>query len=410
MNNVNQPILIALNDKLNCWSNGNGQFPVLEIIAAYHQVGKHFVSEELHLILRNVRDLLLPDLSNENKWIKQLMNMLLDKYDDMYDYRSYLGLELLGLPEFYEQNEFCTAHELDRRKLLLGYDIINFELSAFNGQETWLPLRPASKELVINRCHRVLEVIKYPLQRLNITNQSKFDGDIIKQSQALCQTIRQGMHAEESLQLKYTIVPVYKIHDEYMFIRVLQSFETIFTWIAITLRSAIRIGESNVSQVVGLIKGCTLHILEAFPLFTLLATINPEAFKEFRVYTEGASAIQSRSYKQIESLCRRPDQERLDSIAYHSVPEVRNSVLNSQSTIEDIYGQIIASENESEETKNALSAALKNFETELHRWRMMHYGLASRILGSSATSGTGYTVGPPYLKDASKIPLFKIVL
>jgi len=410
----NQTLSVKLVNKLNLWSNGKNPFPILEVIDVYHEVGKHFVSDELLSILVKARERLVSDLGSENKELKQLINMLLDKHDNKYDYRSYLGLELLGLPNLYEENEFCTTEALDRKKLLLGYDIMRFELSVFNGEETWLPLRPADKKTVVQRCHRVLEVIKNPLQRLKIAsaymdNMDNMDEEsIIEYSQNLCQIIMHEMSLEESLRLKYTMIPVYKIHDEYMFIRVLQSFETIFTWIAFTLKCAINLGKNEVNQIIALIHQCSLHLVEAFRLFALLGTISPKAFMEFRVYTEGASAIQSRSYKQIESLCARPSEKRLNSVAYYSVPNVRNFVLNNSPTLDDIYSQIMTSENESAVTKNALTAVLKNFELELHRWRTMHYGLASRILGKNATSGTGYTDGLPYLKDASNVHLFNL--
>ena len=59
----------------------------------------------------------------------------------------------------------------------------------------------------------------------------------------------------------------------------------------------------------------------------------------FREYTDGASAIQSRSYKTIESLCRRPDPERLVGPGYDAVPEVRARVLTAQPTLEEALVQ-----------------------------------------------------------------------
>ena len=134
------------------------------------------------------------------------------------------------------------------------------------------------------------------------------------------------------------MLPVSLIHDEYQFIRVLQSFEVTFALIAVQLQTAVRAlsdGESALAQECILAAERALH--EAAPLWSLVATMRLEAFQTFREFTEGASAIQSRNYKLVESLCRRPDAARLDSAAYLSVPEVRQRVLAGQLTLDEAF-------------------------------------------------------------------------
>ena len=47
-------------------------------------------------------------------------------------------------------------------------------------------------------------------------------------------------------------------------------------------------------------------MLAARPLWSMVATMRPQHFLAFREFTDGASAIQSRNYKLVESLCARP--------------------------------------------------------------------------------------------------------
>ena len=129
-----------------------------------------------------------------------------------------------------------------------------------------------------------------------------------------------------------------------------------------------------------------------------------EAFQTFREFTEGASAIQSRNYKLVESLCRQPDPARLDSAAYRSVPEVRQRVLAGQVTLDEAFQAARAAGHLSARDVDDLEQAMRQFAATLLRWRRTHYGIAVRMLGER--TGTGYTEGSPYLKAVQTIPVF----
>jgi tryptophan 2,3-dioxygenase len=152
------------------------------------------------------------------------------------------------------------------------------------------------------------------------------------------------------------------------------------------------------------IEAAEMRLREAAPLFSLVATMQVEAFHTFREFTEGASAIQSRNYKLVESLCRQPDRSRLDSAPYHSVPEVRERVLAGQVTLDDAFQAARATGNLSAGDVDDLEQAMRRFASTLLRWRRTHYGIAVRMLGER--TGTGYTEGSPYLKEVQTIPVF----
>ncbi|MER7474434.1 hypothetical protein ABT351_27520, partial [Micromonospora sp. NPDC000018] len=145
----------------------------------------------------------------------------------------------------------------------------------------------------------------------------------------------------------------------------------------------------------------------AGPLFSLLATMQAESFRTFRQYTEGASAIQSRSYKLVESLCRTPEKDRLDSVAYRSVPEVRSLVRAGQPTIDDAYRSAVRAGRLDGADRALVARRMETFAGALSQWRRTHHRIATRMLGPR--SGTGYTEGTPYLAAVRDVPVFTAV-
>ncbi|NYV78122.1 tryptophan 2,3-dioxygenase, partial [Streptomyces sp. UH6] len=208
--------------------------------------------------------------------------------------------------------------------------------------------------------------------------------------------------------LRLSMLPVYVSHDEHMFIRVLQTFETTFALLALSLRTAITdLGSARTGPAVGHLAVAETALAESAPLFSLLATMQIESFRTFREYTEGASAIQSRNYKLVESLCRTPDPDRLDSSAYRSTPEVRERILAGQPTLDDACATALADDRFDAADRERLTAAMLTFASALRRWRQTHYRIAVRMLGTR--SGTGYTEGTPYLSHVRTIPVFRSV-
>ena len=206
--------------------------------------------------------------------------------------------------------------------------------------------------------------------------------------------------------LQLTMLPVSLIHDEYQFIRVLQSFEATFALVAVQLGAAVRaLTDGGLDLAPPHIVAAETALREAAPLFSLVATMQVEAFQTFREFTDGASAIQSRNYKIVESLCRQPDPSRLDSIAYLSVPEVRQRVLDGQVTLDSAFETARADGRLGPANVDDLEQAMGRFAATLLRWCRTHYRLAVRMLGER--TGTGYTEGPPYLKAAQAIPVFR---
>ncbi|HEX6870556.1 MAG TPA: hypothetical protein VF163_05610 [Micromonosporaceae bacterium] len=385
------------------------KFPYAPVVAAFHEVGKHFVDDELLGALELARKAVAraPDPYGSATLLRDFLDTALDKRDGRYDYPSYTALTLLPMPSLDDPPE-QLPHALRRRDRLtvqLLADLIGFEsASAADPAGTILPRLRPDPRTVAKRYRLAMHAAAPALRRLGLAVSVSATGPEPAARQLML-AVAPEQSALDRLILRVSMLPVYVMHDEYLFIRVLQLFETTFATIAVQLRGVVQaLALQDPPTATRYLRLCEGMLRESAPLFSLLATMQVESFRTFREYTEGASAIQSRSYKVMESMCRRPDDERLYSPAYLSVPEVRQRVLDGTVTLDDIFGVVRAAGWLTAGDEHDLVTAMEAFARTLIRWRTTHYRLAVRMLGQR--SGTGYTEGTPYLRSVQKIPVF----
>lgn len=389
-------------DELDRWNEGQGSgvFPVDRVIAEYRRVGKHFVDSRLLERLALGRDV----LSSDSEDLHRLLATALDKFDGRFDNPSYLALHDLPLPATSGGCPLDTAaaeRQRDRLTALLITDTLRFELDALDGRIHIMPLLRPSRRLVAKRCAIGARILKSVLPRLDIDVVSAAD-DPIDVARTLCAGIEKTHSGDDRRMLEATFLPVYVAHDEHMFIRMLQTYETTFALVAVEIRAAIvAIQAGRIARAASALSIATQMLDDASPCFSLVATMQPEAFMIFRQFTDGASAIQSRTYKEIESHCRRPDEDRLSGPGYDATPEVRERVRAGRTTLDDAASRAQLSP----EDAVLLRAAMDAFEAEIFAWRRTHHNIASRMLGLKR--GTGYTEGVPYLADGLETPVFR---
>lgn len=385
-------------------------FPYQAVIAAIHENGKAFISEPLLGELDAIRaDLGLIGLAHADcDLLVRFLDVALDKFDGTYEYPSYCALPLWPLPT----NPGATPDPdnidagRDRQLLALATDYLRFELDAAQGRTALMPqMRPEVRKSE-KRVRLGLNSARYAIERLGLPVDPDAK-DAGAEAAKLCDIVRDMLSDDERLALTLTMQPVYVVHDEYMFLRILQSFETNFAWMAIRLRSAIAAFDTDPSRVAGLILDANRMYMEAAKLFPVLATLQADAFQVFREHTEGASAIQSRNYKTVESLCRAPDEDRRDSLAYKSTPEVRDNIIAGQPSIDAALTKARALGRLDADTDAEIAVAMEAFALTLQKWRQTHYRLAVKMLGEMR--GTGNTEGPGYLSAVRSIPVFQTV-
>ena len=378
-------------------------FPYDAVVGEFRRVGKHFVADELLVLLDDVRR---AGPSEADPRLARFLDTALDKFDRRYDNPSYLALEQLELPGSGERGR-CPAHaavQRDRLLALLVADMLRFELEAARGRSDLLPEMRPGMRTVEKRCRHGLRAIRPALERLGL--QVEIDeADPIASAGRVCCAVYRSASADELRRMQLTSLTVSRVHDEHMFMRVLQSYETAFAFAAVQLAAAIAlIGRGDADGAAAAIGAAELAMRESSPLFSLIGTMQPEAFLEFRQYTDGASAIQSRNYKRIESLCRRPDAERLDSPAFTSTPEVRASILAGQASVDEALTAAREAGGLADEACAELCAAMDGFQAAILKWRKTHLSIAMRMLGERR--GTGHTAGVSYLAQGRSIPVF----
>jgi tryptophan 2,3-dioxygenase len=365
---------------LESWLAGPGtedSFPYDEVLTCFHRVGKHFVPAPVLDALDKARTARPADQ------LARFLDTLLDKRDGRYDYQTYLALAMLPM----DRPRRLRTHLLA--------DMVAFELATLDGTTTFLPDRRPDERTVTKRFRHALSVIA-PGQRPA--------GAPRAAATQLLELVAEDQTAAERQALRLSILPVATDHDEYMFLRVLQSFEATFAFMAASLSAAVdSVSTADGTAAVTAVGEAERALRESAPLFSLLATMQVASFRSFREYTEGASAIQSRGYKTVEALCRTPDRARVDSAAYTSVPDVRAAVLAGQPNLDAAVAA--AGDRLDAATRAALTAAMRGFADVLTRWRNTHHKLAVRMLGER--TGTGYTLGTPYLAQVRDIPVFQ---
>lgn len=371
------------------------EFPYEAVLGAYHQGGKHAVDPALLTALAATQPCLsAPGAGSEGRRLAAFLDTALDLHQKRFHYRTYLALRLLPLPD--PQDSSVTAagalHRRDRLVVHLISDLLGFELDAGSGMTDLLPLQRPALPVVVKRLRLGLRAITPALHRLGILDRGAA-GDPEMVAQQVRFAVADALTDDEHLDLRLSMLPVDVVHDEYLFLRVLQAYETTFALLATDLQATVTYLEQGAGYTaVDRLSAAAAAFGETAPLFSLLATMNPEAFHTFRVHTDGASAIQSEHYKLVESLCRRPDDDRLESTAYRSTPQVRERVLAGQATIEDTYRAAVADGRITAEVAALLEVAMRQLADVIGKWRTTHHSIAMRILGAHQ-NGTGSTEG-----------------
>ncbi|NMN95400.1 tryptophan 2,3-dioxygenase family protein [Antrihabitans stalactiti] len=370
-------------------------FPYDAVVDEFCSAGKHFVSGDLLAMLASARATSTGGSYVGKGLLARFMKTALDKWDRRFDNPSYLALNLLPMPgNGHRRPDLQDAEEQrDRLFALLVTDILRFEIAAVDGHDRLPHLRPPAR-VVAKRCRLAVRAVLPVLRRLGL-DPAVTSTDSVDAAREVCAAVAADTTPGERRMLALSALTVSQVHDEYMFVRVLQSYETTFALAVVCLSVAIealRIGQGD--DAVQAIDAAEQSLREASLLFSVVATMQPEAFLTFREFTDGASAIQSRNYKLIESLCRMPDPDRLDSPAFSSVPEVRERIIAGLPNLSDA----------ADAADDAVLAAMHRFGTTFERWRKTHYRVALTMLGERR--GTGYTEGVPYLATAREIPVF----
>ncbi|AEA25759.1 hypothetical protein Psed_3587 [Pseudonocardia dioxanivorans CB1190] len=307
------------------------------------------------------------------------LGCVLARHECRFSNRTYLALPLL------ERVRAAAGLAPDRLAALLMADVVRVERSAAGPD---LPDPPTRRKRIRHALRFVAASDDHP-----VTADDQLDAVALPELPATGLATWFGL----------SVLPVSTRHDEYFFIRALQTREMIFTTLAdemVAATAALRAGRTE--QAIARVERADRVFARAAMLFRLVATLRVDAFLDFREHTEGASAIQSEQYKRFEVVCGRPSGTRLGSAAFAGVPRVRSAVEAGVDTLSDARREADAALGAV--GRAALDRALGRLEAGHQRWKAAHHGLAVRMLGDAP--GSGYTAGAPYLRACLSNRLF----
>ncbi|MGW0367291.1 tryptophan 2,3-dioxygenase family protein [Streptomyces sp. NPDC002990] len=362
--------------------------------------GKHFLPERMALQLSDIRQ----RHATNRPLLNAFLDCVLDRHEGRFWNRTYLALPVL---ELLMDQRHC-ALGADRMSLMLMSDVVRFEVGAAGAAREG-PGRDRPDPATLRT--RVRHALRFVTKGLGGGSQA---GELPSRRtraphsrlEDLLDHLPRPPATDAWRWFDVTVQPVSALHDEYFFIRVLQTHEMLFTTLAADMKSAIgalRAGQWE--EGVARIDHATAVFEQAAALFRVIATMRAEQFSAFRQYTQGASAIQSEQYKRFEILCGLPPVPRLRSAAFTSVPAVRaEAEAAGHDTVTQACLDLRGAGAFGRAQWNRLDAALSRLESRHQRWKSAHRGLAVRMLGDA--HGSGYTDGVPYLTRCLENRLF----
>ncbi|MFJ4776737.1 tryptophan 2,3-dioxygenase family protein [Streptomyces sp. NPDC088762] len=370
------------------------------VTAYVRHTGRHLLPEHMLVQLSAIRRL----HAAGRPFLDAFLDCILDKHEGRFRNRTYLALPVLELLV-----EGDSALSADRMSTLLMSDVVHFEIQAADDPSEG-PCRAGRPDPATlgTRLRHALRFVAKGLGRAETCDLPSRMTHMPRSRLAdLAGHLPRPPATDAWRWFDATVQPVSTVHDEYFFIRVLQTHEMLFTAIAEDMTAAIAAlraghpeeGVKRIDHAVGMFE-------RAAVLFRIVATIRPEQFSSLRQYTQGASAIQSEQYKRFEILCGIPTLRRLHSPAFTSVPAIRAAAEDAgHDTVTKAYLDLRDGGGPGREELNRLDAALSRLESVHQRWKSAHRGLAVRILGEER--GTGHTDGVPYLTECLGNRLFR---
>ncbi|MGE7436486.1 MULTISPECIES: tryptophan 2,3-dioxygenase [Kitasatospora] len=384
-------------------------FPFDAVLREIQTTGKHFLPGPLATALEGARALCrsgaVPGDACGGSVLRAFLDCALDKHDGRYSYRSYLCLPLL---EDLVRGPRPRVAGTELVGLLVA-DALRYELAADRDPPATLPQGRPDATVRHKRLRYGLRLLSgyapAGSEKADVDRLSHARGSELPELEKVLDSMAPQVDPVVGRRIALSMQPVYLLHDEYLFLRVLQSYETVFTALVGCARQARDLlGRGRPGGAVAALTEAAGQLDRASLLFSLLATMDIGGFRRFRQYTEGSSAIQSEQYKRFEWLCGSPREERRLSPAFGSVPSVAEQAAADPGSISLAYLAVRESKSFTAEQWSALDAALARLEHSHQHWKATHHSLAARMIGDAA--GSGYTAGVPYLDDCLGNRLF----
>jgi hypothetical protein len=388
------------------------RFPYAEVLTHYRRVGRTNVDARLLRRLGHLNDLLRQSELTADRRLWPLPEWLPSTIDQRTgNYDSYLVTALLESLTCAESDdagrtaaevENATDSTIDMLIAALVADLALIEadaLEAGHGREQLR--RTQACLLVLSRLKSLAPKWDLPVDPMWAANAARGlpqAEQLVEMVSTLALRIRKRLPHSCRQAVNLSLLPTTRLHDEQMFVRCVQIFETLYRQVYRCLvRASAAMQVRDVERACAELADATDRLGMSPVLYRVVTTMPRASFAIIREFTNGRSAIQSRSYRQIDLVCapRRP------SPAADKLPAVDVVSPTLQGTFFAIAGRLDAAD------FDRLAAHMRALDTAWRAMKRTHWGVTLKIIGR--VRGTGGTAGADYLKHAADVPLFPML-
>ncbi|RSN18193.1 hypothetical protein DMC63_19765 [Streptomyces sp. WAC 05977] len=383
-------------DRLHRWWRGGASaasFPYRPVLGHFQAVGRNHADPGLVATLREAREVLPAGHDDVRALVlRRWLPSTVDQEDGDYD--TYAGVSLLNLlADSYGSGE-VVDDALDALQVVILADLLRYETSALAEEPDLL-----RQQVRVKACLRALAradelaprarglVPANPLGDNAIRDLGR--DDLLARGAELSRAVRSAASPAMRDAVEFAMLPTTWLHDEVMFIRSIQSFEVVYRQVARCLeRATAALDAGRPAAASDELRDATRRITATSMLYRILTSMPPDAFAIIRAYTNGRSAVQSRSFRLVEQYSAPPAGIEFSGPSLQEVYEARLATAGP------------ASLSYLTETMRGLDSA----------WRLMkrtHWGITLKVIGR--VRGTGGTAGAAYLEQAAARPLFPVL-
>lgn len=203
--------------------------------------------------------------------------------------------------------------------------------------------------------------------------------------------------ADVSRAVYLSLLPLTALHDEVMFLRVVQIFEMVYQQTAARIiDAAAALSAGDASRAANRIEDAAQRLESTPAIYRVLTLMPPDAFAVIRASSRGRSAIQSPGYHLVQAASSAaPAQGGPISPIGWDGPTLQDAYLDWAPRA----GQTSAAD---------LRRRLTRLDAAWRALKRTHWGITRKIIGDSP--GTGGTTGIAYLEAAAQVRLFPAVV
>lgn len=389
----------ALN-RLHRWWRGGASaasFPYRPVLGHFQAVGRNHADPGLVATLRAARDVLPAGHDDVRALLlRQWLPSTVDQEDGDYD--TYAGVSLLNLlADSYGSSE-VVDDVLDAVQVVLLADLLRFETSALVEEPDLL-----RQQVRVKACLRALTradelaprarglIPANPLGDNAIRDLGR--DDLLARGAELSRTVRSVAAPAMRDAVEFAMLPTTWLHDEVMFIRSIQSFEVVYRQVARCLeRATAALAAGRPAAASDELRDATRRITATSMLYRILTSMPPDAFAIIRAYTNGRSAVQSRSFRMVEQYSAPP-------------PPAAAGIELAGPSLQEVYETRLAAGGPAPLTY--LTDTMRGLDTAWRLTKRTHWGITLKVIGR--VPGTGGTAGADYLEQAAARPLFPVL-